>query len=139
MATMEALREALAVNLAGIPGLQQSAYMLGNPTPPCAEVMPATIDYDVTMHRGLDRWNFTVRVYVGATTDIGAQKRLDLMLDSAGTYSVKAAVESDRKLGGDAADLRVKTCSGYRIYERQGGGALLGAEWNVEVLARGDT
>ena len=138
MPSMETLREALAANLAGITGLQQSAYMLGNPTPPCAEVMPASIEYDKAMQRGLDTVNFTVRVYVGTTTDIGAQKRLDVMLDPAGSNSVKAAVESDRTLGGAAASLRVKSCSGYRIYQNQAGGPLLGAEWAVEVLARGD-
>jgi hypothetical protein len=30
------------------------------------------------------------------------------------------------------------SCSGYRVYERPGAAAVLGAEWRVRVLARGD-
>ena len=56
MASLTDLREGLAATLASITGLQQSAYLLSNPTPPTAEVQPGPVDYDLTMKRGLDKW-----------------------------------------------------------------------------------
>jgi hypothetical protein len=136
MASMKNMREGLAANLGAIPGMQVSAYMLSNPTPPAAHVLPAEITYDTAMRRGQDVWFFTVQVFVSLTTDIGAQKLLDKMLASSGSDSVKAAVESDRTLGGACDDLRVVSMGGYEIFvlgERQ----LLGATWRVEVIATG--
>ena len=67
------------------------------------------------------------------------QKQLDAMLASAGTGSVKAAVEDDPTLDGTVENVRVVEVSGYRMYPFPNSSApLLGAEWLVEVLARGD-
>lgn len=135
MASITSIREAMASALQEIPGLQASAYMLANPTPPSAEIFPADISYDQAMQRGHDTNVFTVRVFVGETTDIGSQKQLDQYLESAGATSVKATLESDRTLGGVCQYLRVTDCSGYRRTVMEGRGAILAAEWRVEVLA----
>lgn len=137
MADLADLRAGLAANLAGVSGLSRSAYVLSNPTPPCAEVEPAPIEYDLAMDRGLDRWGFIVRVYVSANLDKGAQIKLDAYIASSGADSIKAALESDPTLAGAAEDVHVTGCSGYRVYERGGQAAVLGAEWQVEVLALG--
>ncbi|MBX5461640.1 MAG: hypothetical protein IRZ28_11190 [Steroidobacteraceae bacterium] len=134
---MADIRTGLAANLAPIPGLQESPWLLSNPTPPAAEIQPDEVDYDQALGRGLDRWRFTVRVFAGFTSDVGAQKLLDLMLAPSGPRSVKAALESDCTLGGKVDDLRVTRCSGYRLYGRDGGPSVLGAEWQVEVLVAG--
>lgn len=138
MTSLTDIREGLAANLATISGLQQSAYLLSNPTPPAAEVQPDEVEYDRSFQRGTDRWQLIVRCFVGATSDVGAQKRLDRMLASSGADSVKQALESDRTLGGAADDVRVVRCTGYRIFARDGGASVLGAEWTVQVLAQGD-
>lgn len=142
MASFKEIREGLAANVGSISGLQASAYLLGSPTPPVAEVEPGWgtergISYDKTFQRGLDGYAFTVRVLIGAPSDVGAQKRLDRMLAPSGADSIKAAVESDLTLGGDIETLRVTECSGYRLYRRDGGAPLLGAEWRVEIWAEG--
>lgn len=146
MADPALLRAGLAANLATIDGLQENAYLLTNPTPPAAEIEPAPIEYDLAMQRGLDKWQFIVRVFVGMTSDVGAQKRLDTFMQSDGDTSIKAALESDPTLGGAADDLIVTKCSGYKIFAREiatasgrgsAGGPLLGAEWTVEVYAEG--
>ncbi len=137
MASLTAIRTALAANLASISGLAQSPYMLANPTPPAAEIAPGEIRYDEAFARGLDRWQFKVRVFVGMTSDIGAQKRLDSMLASSGAGSIKAALESDRTLGGACEDLHVTGCRGYMVFTREGGNAVLGTEFDVVVLATG--
>ena len=112
--------------------------MIGNPTPPMLQVFPDEIDYDTTMGRGLDTLMFIVQAHVGASSDIGAQKKLDAMLAPSGaTVSVKAAVEADRTLGGVVHDCRVVSCTGYRVYITPAGTGVLGAEWSVQVLAAG--
>ena len=134
---MAELRVALAANLDTITDTQVSAYMLSNPTPPVIHLFPAAVEYDLAMRRGLDKVILTVQAFVGFTTDIGAQKRLDLMLQSAGATSVKAAAESDKTLGGKAQDLRVIAMSGYKVFVVAGRPDVLGAEWNIEILATG--
>lgn len=133
MTSLEDIRKGLAQNLSAIPNLQTSPYLLGTPTPPAAEVVPGAIDYDLAMGRGLDRWRLTVRVFVGLTTDRGAQVRLDRMIASAGPQSVKQALEADCSLNGTVDDLRVVNCSGYRQYGDQQ--PILGCEFEVEVYA----
>lgn len=135
MATLRQIREGLAANLASIPNLQQSAYMLSNPTPPSAEVVPGEVVYDQAFVRGHDVWMMKVRVMAGAVTDRGCQARLDRFLAPSGPDSVKAALESDPTLGGTVDDLHVQRSSGYQLMGRDGGGPVLSAEWDVEVLA----
>ncbi len=137
MASLTAMREGLAANLDAIPTLQVSPYLLAAPTPPSAEVAPAETEYDLAGSRGLDRWRFTVRVFVAHTTDKGAQKKLDSYLETSGPHSVKAALEADSTLGGACDDLRVIRASGYRVYGPEGRASVLGAEWDVDVLAIG--
>jgi hypothetical protein len=134
MATLTEIREGLEQNLASIPGLAESAYLLGKPPFPAAEVQPGTINYDQAMGRGLDEQMMTVRVFVSPNTDKGAQRKLDRFLEPEGDYSVKEALESDTTLGGTVQDLHVVSSSGYRIYTREGMPSALGAEWTVRVL-----
>jgi len=134
-ATLAQIREGLAQNLASIPDLQVSPYVLSNPTPPAAEFEPARVDYDAAFGRGHDVITITARVFVGLTTDIGAQIRLDTMLAPSGASSIKTALESDPDLAGTVHDLHVTNCSGYRVYARNGQAPVLGAEWSVTVLS----
>jgi hypothetical protein len=137
MADLGDIRAALAANLSSIPGLNESPYLLGNPTPPAAEVQPADIDYHQAMGNGVERWTLIVRVFVGTMSDKGAQIRLDRLLASSGSESVKAAIESDTSLAGAVDDVTVTRCTGYRIFNREGMPSVLGAEWTVSVLAIG--
>jgi hypothetical protein len=141
------IAQALATELATIPGVQQSAFMLANPTPPAMEVTPGPpqvmrrepfIDYDQTFSRGSDTLLWTVRGLVALTTDIGAQKLLLAFADPTGTKSVKAALEANPTLGGVISDLRVTRCYAPITFQREGStSALLGAEWAVEMYASG--
>jgi len=132
MGSIASIRAGLASNLSAIDGLQVSAYALSNPTAPCVEIVPASVDYDQALQRGMDTIRMTVRVFVGMAQDIGAQKQLDLYLEGAGATSVKAAVEANSTLGGACSDLRVVNTTGYRVYGADS--RLLGAEWEVEII-----
>jgi hypothetical protein len=148
VASLTDIREGLAANLrAVLTSVQVVPYMLSSPTPPTVHLYPGggteLIEYDLAFGRGLDRWSFTVQAFVGTSSDQGAQMKLDEFIASSGPQSVKAAVESDQTLAGaltinpGESPVRVISCSGYRLFAREGNSPVLGAEWNVEVLATG--
>lgn len=128
-----AIRAGLAANLCVLEGIQVSAYVLTNPTPPTIHVFPAQTVYDRAMVRGADELTFTVQALMGDWSDIGAQKNLDLLLAGYGPTSVKEALESDPTLGGAAMDTRVMGASGHQKYAVGAAGPLLGCEWTVDV------
>ena len=53
MASLSTLRTGLATRLGTISGLRTSAFMPDNPNPPIAVVMPSSVSYDDTFHRGM--------------------------------------------------------------------------------------
>lgn len=67
-------------------------------------------DYDATANGNLQQLESTVRVYVSASTIEAAQRKLDPIVSATGTKSVRAAIKSDRRLGGFAYDCRVVSC-----------------------------
>jgi hypothetical protein len=135
MATITQIREGLAANLAALAGFQVSAYMLANPTPPAVQIIPGEVTYDLAMHRGLDEITMLVQAFVALSSDIGAQKRLDALLDPTGSNSLKTVVESDRTLGGIVGGLQVTNVTGYRTAQGANGPILL-CEWSVTVQAQ---
>jgi hypothetical protein len=139
VATTRQIRAGLATNLATIPNVQASAYMIANPTPPTVWVRPDKTSYHEAMQNGLACKYFTVTAFVGVIADQGSQMLLDKMLDETGATSVKAAIESDKTLGGLVQDLIVTDHNGYQVFadpqvgRSMGQGQLLAADWTVEV------
>jgi len=128
------LRDGIATNLATIPGLRTKAYVPDTFSAPMAVVEPLTVNFDTTMGRGLDEFNFKVTVLVSRVSDRVSQASLDAYCSSSGSASVKSAIESDRTLGGKANDLRVTgitTYGGLTI----GDTTYLAAEFAVKVFA----
>jgi len=111
--TIQTIRQGIANNLATITGLRASAFVPDNPTPPIAVVVPERVDYDAAMHRGLDNYTFKVLVIAQRASERNAQSTLDSYCNVTGTSSVKAAVESDKTLGGSVMDCRVTELTGY--------------------------
>jgi hypothetical protein len=140
VADLGAIRQGLADAISGLDGIGQvKAYMLANPTPPAAQIVPGQISYDEAMARGLDLHVFLIQLFVAeASGDIGSQQRLDAFLAGSGSASVKEAVEVDVTLGGVCETLRVVEVSGYRRFTFEGRPPLLGAEWTVQVYAQGN-
>jgi hypothetical protein len=131
---MKAIRTGIARNLAVIPDLQVSAYMLSNPTPPAVHVLPDTLTFDLAMRGGLHELAMMVQVFVSTTSDVGAQVLLDQYLAPTGALSLKAAIEADRTLGGAVQDTHVQMFT-YRQYPRPEGEPFLGADFTVQVYA----
>jgi hypothetical protein len=112
MTTIGGLRTGLATNLAKISLLRTAATVPDDPKPPVAVVMPPSISFDTAMGRGLDTYEFVVLLIVGRVSDRAAQNTIDGYCNPTGATSVKAAIESDRTLGGAACDLRVTDMRG---------------------------
>jgi hypothetical protein len=128
------VRAGLAANLASLTTFQVSPYMLSNFTLPAIMIRPdpdAAIEYGQAMGGGIKQVNMTVVAYVGTASDIGAQEKLDSLIDS---DTVVNAIESDKTLGGACADLDVVECHAYQEYARPDGSTVLGAEWTVLIL-----
>ena len=137
MASLADIRAGIAANLATLQGMNVSAYMQASPTLPMIWVRPSApdgIEYHRAFADGVENWTMLVQAFVGVSSDIGAQKLLDTLLASSGATSVKAAIESDKTLGGAAQSLIVTTCTGYQEYGRPDGTTTwLGCEWTVVV------
>lgn len=134
MATISAIRTGLATNLATISGLRTAATMPDNPNPPIAIVMPQNISFDTAFSRGLDTYEFVVLVIVGRVDERTAQNLLDGYCNPTGATSIKTALESDRKLGGQVQDLRVTEMRNYSSVP-VGEITYLAAEFVVSVFA----
>ncbi len=111
-------------------------YRVNSPKPPFAWVVPnpkVLIEYHQAMVNGLEIWHMRVEVYAGANNDIGAQQALDAMVTGSGAANVKAAIESDKTLGGACSSLIVTEVGGYAEYTRPDGATLIGASWDIDV------
>jgi hypothetical protein len=96
------------------------------------------------MSRGHHDWTWGVQVFVGLTTDRGAQTRLDMMLDPGGATSVKEALETADtpegrvSLGGLIDDLHVTGATGHSLFVLpQARAPVIGCEWTVSLIVPG--
>ena len=139
MANLAAIRAGIVANLrtAFPDNVQITGYNLSNPLAPAFEVEVDRVVFDSSMSRGLDEWLFTVRGFATSGTDQAAQQRLDPWLASTGGESVKAALESDRTLGGTVADSRVVQVTRVATFTASAT-SFYGAEWLLRVIAQGD-
>ena len=136
---VEAMAAALDPVVDAIPGLQVSAYMLGNPTPPCVDIYPGDPFFEGPSGFGDDiEAYFTVRARTTTADLEGGQKALLRMLDPRAPESVEAALTSDQTLGGVCQSLGVvpEEVTGYREYleDTAANGRLIGCQWRVRVI-----
>ncbi len=134
--SITAIRQGIATNLATISGLRTSYYITDNPNPPIAVVTPPTIKYGLSFGVGLDEYNFQVIVLVTRADERIGQELIDAYCAPTGAGSVKAAIESDRTLGGLVADLHVTDMTGVSPTTLADGQVYLSATWAVQVYAQ---
>lgn len=107
MADLKAVRDAIADVLSTVDGLRGLNTIPGEITPPAALVLLESIDFDTTMTRGSDDYQFVAMVVVSKAHERVAQDALFGYLAGAGQRSVKAAFEADPTLGGLVHDAAV--------------------------------
>ena len=70
-----------------------------------------SMNYDYTLNRGFDSATCQIIVVVGRMSEKDGQSRLDGLLESSGTTSIKTAIEADKTLSGAVQTLRVVSAS----------------------------
>ncbi len=132
--TIELIRKGLADNLRnGVPGLRVSEVIPDQPNPPHAVISLNSVNYDQTFQRGMSEYNFVISVLAGRVAERRSQATLDSYI-SAGSATIKRAVESDKTLAGAAFDVRVSEMSNIGAVNL-GEVIYLGADFNVQVYA----
>jgi hypothetical protein len=127
------LRQGLADNLETIPGLRVYATLPDVVNPPSAMITLDRITYNRQMLGAMSEYSFKVTVVLGRVSERVAQQNLDLLVAPSGD-SVKAAIESDKTLGGSAFDVFVPELSAYGAVSINGID-YLSAEFSVQVFA----
>lgn len=136
MGSVSAIRAGLKTRLDTITGLNTYAVAPGQPVVPAAIVLAGPITFDDTMSRGSDILSFDILLLVQKATDSLGQEHLDPYLAGSGSSSIKAAVEGDATLGGEADWTVVTGVSQYGDLE-YANVQYLGARFTVEVNTDG--
>ena len=135
MASLSSIRSGIATNLGNISSLTVFGFVPDSIEPPTAVVgVVDNIEYDTSMSRGADTYSIPVFLYVSRVDAQDAQDTLDAFLASTGSSSVKAQVESDITLGGEAQSVRVVEADNYGVYTINNID-YLGCEFTIEVIA----
>ena len=135
MANLSSIRSGIATNLENISSLTVFGFVPDSIEPPTAVGGAVdTLEYDSTMARGADTYNIPVFLYVSRIDAQDSQDTLDAFLASSGSSSVKAQVESDITLGGQAQSVRVVEADNYGVYTINNID-YLGVEFMIEVIA----
>jgi hypothetical protein len=99
-ATVTQVATGLATNLATISGLRTSVYQPEQLNPPMAFPTLNSVTYHNAMAGGDVIMLWTINVIVGRYIDRTAFATLDGFLSFSGATSIRAAIESDKTLGG---------------------------------------
>jgi len=113
--TPSTVRTNLKTALQTITGMRVFDYVPDSTNVPTnnafAIVGQLNMNYDYTLNRGFDSATCNIIVIVGRMSEKDGQARLDGLLASSGSTSIKAAVEADKTLGGAVQTLRVVSAS----------------------------
>ncbi len=133
ISSTEQIKVGIALNMTDrISGMQVLPYVRDQVLPPAADIRRGPMEYDQSMVGGIHRLTILVRVFVASVMDKSAQAQLDSYLAPDGDNSIKAAIESDRSLGGLIDDLHVTGATGEQAYT-MGQVQMTGSEWTVEI------
>jgi hypothetical protein len=134
VAGLQAIMEGIAASLVPlqVDGLQVTAFMNANPTPPSLDVYPGGPS-GAPAAQGVWEEMFTVRARISTPDDVAAQQVLLSLMDAEGPTSVIAALEADPTFGGVVDSSNVFERSGFEPYPGPGGD-WLGCEWRVGTL-----
>ena len=132
--TVTDLRNGLAANLQTISGLRVASTVPDQVNPPLAIINLDRINYQKAFGLGLTEYLFKITVIVSRQSERNAQNKLDQYVSSQGAYSVSLALNTDRTLGGVAADSTMISLDAYGSVVI-GETTYLSAEFSVQVFA----
>jgi hypothetical protein len=128
------LRKGLANNLKKISGLRVVETLPDVVNPPMAMIGLVKVAYNQQNQRSMAEYTFKITVVLGRVSERTAQQALDVLV-APGAGSIKAAVESDRTLGGFAYEVFIPELTAYGAITVNGID-YLSAEFSVQVFAR---
>ena len=128
------IRQGIEDNLETVAGLRAYSEIPDNPQVPCAVVVLNSVSYDQSFQRGLSELDFNITVIVGRFSVQQAQEHMNDYAGN-GAKSIKTAVQSDRTLGGAAADTVLSSMNGISALDLNDGNNYLGMEFFVTVYA----
>ncbi len=130
------IRDGIKQNLSDIDDLRCYDQVPDVIVPPCAIVGQLDFTFDLNNARGLDQSNLDVFVIVQRFSERAGQTKLDKYLAGSGDYSIKAAIESDRTLGGACNTLRVTSAESGTF--QMGDIDYLSYRYRITVWGQGD-
>jgi hypothetical protein len=129
-----AIQMGLQTALEIVPGLRVADHLPEQINPPVAVIQIQSVTYHRAMGGGLSEWDFVISVVAGRMGDRSAQRTLDDWMSWDGASSIRAAIESDKTLGGICDTLKVADMLNVRPVSL-GDAAYLSCEFNVLVHA----
>jgi hypothetical protein len=129
------IRAGIETNLETISGLRGYSEIPENPQVPAAVVTLDSIEYHQAFKNGLVQFNFTVTVIVGRFNARASQQVLNEFADNSGAKSIRAAIESDRTLGGTVFDCVVQSMGGVNNIDLNDGNNYLATDFVVIAYA----
>jgi len=126
------LRAGLVANLQTIPDIRVYATLPDVVNPPSALITLDRVEYQQQNNNAMSIYTFKVTVVLGRVSERVAQENMDVLVAPTG---VKAAIESDRTLGGNAYEVNIQEMSSYGAVSINGID-YLSAEFSVLVYAR---
>lgn len=129
------IRDGIEANLETINGLRGYSEIPENPQVPAAVVTLDSIEYHQAFKNGLVQFNFTVTVIVGRFNARASQQVLNEFADNSGAKSIRAAIESDRTLGGTVFDCVVQSMGGVNNIDLNDGNNYLATDFAVIAYA----
>ena len=126
------LRAGLVTNLQTIPDIRVYATLPDVVNPPSALITLDRVEYQQQNNNAMSIYTFKVTIVLGRVSERVAQENMDVLVAPTG---VKAAIESDRTLGGNAYEVNIQEMSSYGAVSINGID-YLSAEFSVLVYAR---
>ncbi|GIH07422.1 hypothetical protein Rhe02_54890 [Rhizocola hellebori] len=135
---LELIMTNLDARLQTVTGLNSTPEVPTQGTPPFAFVgVPLIPNYHLTMNKARVELRPTITLLVGKGTNRSGQFQLARYANPAGEYSIQAAIEGDRTLGGACEECVVES---FRPLGSEEMGVLgyFGGQFTLLVVARGN-
>jgi len=137
MASLTAIRNGLAANLATVPNMTVNKYVVLQPRPPVFIIRPhpdTLVEHHGAMREGMQLWHMIVEAWAGTLNEAEQAQQLLDVLCSSGASSVRAAIEADPTLGGAVGQAMVARCRNYREFATPEGAWIISATWDIDVI-----
>ena len=140
MATMAQIRDGWKTTISNISGLRVYDTVPDQAiNVPVCLFIPTSIEFDLAMQRGTDRYEFELTVAVQRSDSRTAQDKLDAFVTGSGSSSIRQIIFNNRTLGLSDTDARVVEMNNYAADVSLNGIDAVGANLTIEVFTKGSS